>query len=114
METENKKVKQKIAFKKWYSKIKNKERIRKKVARQLDIKRFGGQRQFILERDNWTCQECGMSQEQHIFLFDRGLTIDHIDGEGRKSKNPNNNPDNLRTLCLRCHGKKDIKRRYKK
>lgn len=31
-------------------------------------------------------------------------------GNGRNSDNSNNDMDNLQTLCLRCHGKKDIQR----
>lgn len=76
-----------------------------------DKKRFGGNRQIILERDNWECQKCGMNNEQHILIFGRSITVDHIDGNGRYSKKPNNEISNLITLCLRCHGKKDIIRR---
>jgi len=83
----------------------------KNSARLLSKYRFGGLRDFILERDNWQCVQCGMKQEQHIILFGHSLTIDHIDGKGRYSENQNNNPDNLQTLCLRCHGIKDISRR---
>jgi len=108
------KTKQSISFKKWYAKKSNQEKVKKAVALRLNNLRFGGQRQEILERDNWACQKCGMSQEQHILLFNRGLTIDHIDGQGRKSKNPNNDPENLITLCLRCHGFKDTVRRWNK
>ena len=61
--------------------------------------------------DNFICIKCGMNQEQHIILFGRGLTVDHIDGKGRNSKEKNNNLNNLQTLCLRCHGKKDGIRR---
>ncbi len=74
-----------------------------------DKYRFGGIRNIILERDNWQCQKCGMTNEQHIILFARSITIDHIDGNGRYSDNPNNNPNNLVTLCLRCHGSKEGK-----
>lgn len=68
---------------------------------------FGGNRQKALERDNWQCVECGMNQEQHIVIFGRSLTVDHIDGKGRNSKNPNHRLFNLQTLCCRCHGLKD-------
>lgn len=73
----------------------------------FDKKRFGGMRKIVLERDSYACVQCGMSQQQHIILFDRSLTIDHIDGNGRHSAKPNNSLDNLQTLCLPCHGKKD-------
>ena len=51
-----------------------------------------------------------MTNEQHIIIFGRQITIDHIDGNGRYSDEPNNDVDNLQTLCLKCHGKKDIQR----
>jgi len=73
--------------------------------------RFGGNRSKVLERDNWECQLCGMNNEQHIVIFGRGISVDHIDGQGRNSKTPNNNLENLRTLCLRCHGRIDERRK---
>lgn len=70
-----------------------------------DNLRFDGQSEEVFERDNWECQECGMSQEQSIILFNRKLYIHHIDGNGSTSDNINNDIDNLITLCSRCHGK---------
>jgi 5-methylcytosine-specific restriction endonuclease McrA len=72
---------------------------------------FGGNKKMVLERDNYTCQECGMTNEEHIKRWSRNITVDHIDGNGRNSKTKNNNLDNLITLCLSCHGRKDEKRR---
>lgn len=69
--------------------------------------RFGGLRNKALERDNWACVKCGMTQEQQVVLFGRSLSVDHIDGEGRNSKKPNNSLENLQTLCQRCHSSKD-------
>lgn len=77
----------------------------------LDRHRFGGKRILVLERDNWRCVECGMTQNDHIFRFRRSLTVDHIDNNGRNSKVKNNAINNLQTLCLICHGKKDHKLR---
>jgi hypothetical protein len=79
--------------------------------RDNDKYRFGGMREVALERDEWRCVHCGMSQEQHMIIFNISLTVDHIDGKGIYSKVKNNDLDNLQTLCLRCHGKKDIKKR---
>ena len=87
------------------------ERIKEWRAKGHDIFRFGGNRRLVLERDNWVCCKCGMTQEQHMALFGRSLTVDHMDGKGRYAKEKNNDLNNLFTLCLRCHGKKDIKRR---
>lgn len=81
-----------------------------------NINEFNGQRDLVLERDNYTCQYCGMTQEQHILLFNKSLTIHHLDGKGvnvpRTEKN--NDINNLITLCLRCHGREDSLRRWKK
>lgn len=69
--------------------------------------RFGGLRDKVLKRDNYSCVACGMSNQEHFKKWDFNITIDHVDGEGRNSKSPNNNIDNLQTLCIRCHGRKD-------
>uniref|UniRef100_A0A6M3J1Y1 Putative homing endonuclease n=1 Tax=viral metagenome TaxID=1070528 RepID=A0A6M3J1Y1_9ZZZZ len=88
----------------------NKIRYNKYMAKWQANKRFGGLRDIVLERDDFSCVECDMNNEQHIVIFGRGITVDHIDGNGRYSKTPNNTLDNLQTLCLRCHGKKDRQR----
>ena len=64
------------ASKVWRSKNKDKvESWRKDIM-------FGGNAQVVLERDNFECQECGMSQEQSIIIFNKRLAIHHIDGNG--------------------------------
>lgn len=63
----------------------------------------GGLRSKILKRDGYKCRHCGMSDQEHKERWNRPITIDHID------QNRNNNTmENLQTLCLSCHGKKDI------
>lgn len=71
---------------------------------------FGGNRQKALERDGYKCIDCGMTDEEHRAIWKRGLTVDHKDRKGLGvSKNEKNNSlENLQTLCLKCHGKKDI------
>jgi len=66
---------------------------------------FSGNRDLALERDNWECQECGMSQEKCIVVFNRALSVHHIDENGLNvsKKEKNNDLDNLITLCTRCH-----------
>src|SRR6478735_5487711 len=65
--------------------------------------RCGGLRQAVLVRDNFKCVKCGMTDAEHRSLWDRPITVDHKD-RNRK----NNTMENLQTLCLRCHGRKDI------
>lgn len=94
-------------YRKQYMKNYMKER-----SKTYNLKRnFGENGLKALERDNFKCVKCGMTNEEHIKTFRRRITIDHIDGFGRNSKTKNNDTSNLQTLCLVCHGKKDIKRR---
>ena len=91
---------------KW--KEKNPEKVNKEARSiQWDRMMFGGNRQKALERDNFECQECGLTQETHFALFNRGLSVHHLDetGVGAKIGEKNNDLDNLITLCMRCHGK---------
>ena len=51
-------------------------------------------RLVILQRDNYLCTDCGRFGDQ----------VDHDDGDSH-----NNDPDNLKTRCLRCHSSKTRK-----
>lgn len=74
-------------------------------------KRFGGLREQIILRDKEKCSMCGMTRKEHKELFSRDITVNHIDHQSFRSSRfdgiLNNDPDNLETLCLRCHGAKD-------
>lgn len=63
----------------------------------------GGKRNAVLNRDGFRCVACGMTNEEHKAVFGRPITVDHKD-KNRK----NNSMDNLQTLCLPCHGRKDL------
>jgi len=54
------------------------------------------------ERDNFICQGCGMTEEQHIRKYKQPLQVHHIDPY-RHSKD--NSLENLTTLCCSCHQK---------
>lgn len=99
----NNKEKESLSKRNWYQR--DLENNRKIILEKDHKRKFGGMRDKVLERDNWECQKCGMIQEQHIILFNRALSIHHIDGNGCNSKTPNNNIDNLQTICIRCHKK---------
>lgn len=63
----------------------------------------GGVREQVLVRDGRKCVKCGMTDAEHKEKWGRPITVDHKD-KNRK----HNNLENLQTLCLRCHGGKDI------
>src|SRR5690625_2439374 len=64
-------------------------------------------RQFILERDNYECQEC--KRKGYVTLTDESkhktLDVDHIK-ELEDYPELAFEPDNLETLCIRCHNRK--------
>ena len=63
----------------------------------------GRLRAQVLRRDDYKCVRCGMTDPEHKTEWGRPITIDH------KDKNRKNNAlENLQTLCLRCHGNKDL------
>jgi len=61
-----------------------------------DMRNFSGLREEVLARDNYLCTSCGNPDL---------LLVHHIDGNGRGTKNPNNDLENLKTLCRSCHAK---------
>lgn len=70
---------------------------------------FGGKRELAIIRDGEKCVKCGMTREEHKQIYKRDITVDHIDGRGLKvpANMKNNSLDNLQTLCMPCHGRKD-------
>lgn len=78
-------------------------RYKESNRKRHDLEMFGGNKPLVLERDNFECQGCGMTQEQHIITYGYGLIVHHIDGKGKGFISPNNNLDNLIALCRRCH-----------
>lgn len=81
--------------KEYYYKNKHKY-TEKKSETDLNYKdriRFSSNKKHVLERDGHKCVDCSKTER---------LTVHHIDGSG-KSNNPNNDMDNLITLCISCH-----------
>lgn len=74
---------------------------------------FGGNRELVIQRDGEKCVRCGMIRAEHKARFGRDITVDHKDGRGcnTPAAEKNNDPDNLQTLCLPCHGRKDVTRK---
>jgi len=55
-------------------------------------------RQRVLVRDAWACQECG-----RVCADKREAHVDHITPKAQGGQDA---MENLRTLCVRCHGRK--------
>lgn len=69
--------------------------------------RFSGNGYRALIRDNFQCQNCGVSDSI------KRLDIHHIDGQGSglRAAEQNNTLDNLISLCRLCHKHADDERR---
>lgn len=81
-----------------------------KTIKSMHNKRFGGLREAVLERDNYCCQHCGMTDEEHREKWDCQVSLHHIDGQGSHSETKNHTMENLLTLCKSCHSIEDWKR----
>jgi HNH endonuclease len=62
---------------------------------KLQSKRVLGSRSAIIERDDYTCQDCGVFEN---------LQVHHVDGDRSNGSNKN-----LITVCLECHRKRHRK-----
>lgn len=62
------------------------------------------QRSKALQRDNHTCQRCGLNEEKHREKYGRGLDVHHISHKKNfDDYDTMNDLSNLITLCVRCH-----------
>ena len=79
----------------------------KKDSEYRDKARFGGNREKAIQRDKEQCVDCHMTRQEHWQQYGKDITVNHINGKGRNSKEKDHRLENLETLCLRCHGIKD-------
>lgn len=86
----------------WYVKF-VKGTDRQKIVRERSY--FSSKREEILKRDNYQCVKCKSNES---------LVVHHKDGQGRSVKIPNNDIENLETLCRKCHMKEHEVRSLKK
>lgn len=61
-------------------------------------------REKVKKRDNYTCQDCGIKEEESYNLYSQPLQVHHIIPYQECKKHE---PDNLITLCHSCHSKAD-------
>ncbi len=64
-------------------------------------------KESIRKRDNYDCQNCGMTEEEHLIVIGKVLCIHHID---YNKKNCTKN--NLITLCHWCNLRANLNRDY--
>jgi hypothetical protein len=78
--------------------VENEDKIKADSRRNREKRWFGGKREEVLKRDNYTCTICNGLNKSY-------LSVHHKDGNGRGSKILNNHMDNLVTVCNVCHAK---------
>jgi DNA-directed RNA polymerase subunit RPC12/RpoP len=61
----------------------------------------------IRKRDNYKCQNCGMTEEEHLIVYGRKCHIHHID-----YNKENCDKTNLITLCQGCNIRANYNRKY--
>lgn len=59
----------------------------------------------IRKRDNYKCQNCGMTEKEHLVVYTKRLSLHHID-----YNKDNNKENNLISLCNGCHSKTNFNR----
>lgn len=64
-------------------------------------------RENIKKRDGYVCQCCGITDEEHLIVFGKGLSIHHID-----YIKENMSLDNLITLCNACNVRANFNKSY--
>lgn len=55
-------------------------------------------KESIRKRDNYICQNCGMTEEEHLIVHGQVLHVHHIDYDKKNCKK-----DNLITTCQECN-----------
>ncbi len=61
----------------------------------------------IRKRDNYICQKCRITEEEHIIVYGRVLDVHHIDYNKK-----NINLNNLITFCRSCNSRANFNRKY--
>ena len=64
-------------------------------------------KESIRKRDNYKCQNCGMTEKEHLIVYGSVLHIHHIDYD-----KTNCQEENLITTCLSCNIRANYNRTY--
>lgn len=63
-----------------------------------------GKRNSIRQRDEFKCQKCGVTQDEHLDEHESKLHVHHITpARTFEDSKKRNDPSNLISLCIRCH-----------
>jgi len=79
-----------------------------KMKKKEDERRYGGNRERAMKRDNFKCQKCGLSRDESKNKLGKDLFVYHL------GSTKNNELDNLVTLCQKCFNEKSVKLMWKK
>lgn len=80
--------------------------VKERHRRRDDEKKYDGNREKAIERDDFRCAECGMSREESEKDFGQDLFVTRVDGN-----NQNNQLSNLKTVCKSCFNKFKFRKR---
>lgn len=64
-------------------------------------------KELIRKRDNYQCQNCSMTQKEHLIVYNRKIEVHHIDYNKKNCKD-----NNLITLCKQCNIRANYNRSY--
>ena len=64
-------------------------------------------KESIRKRDNYTCQNCGMTEEEHLIVYGQVLHVHHIDYDKTNCKE-----SNLVSTCNSCNTRANSNRSY--
>jgi len=67
----------------------------------------GELKEQIRKRDNYICQNCGMTEEEHLIVYGQILHVHHIDYNKENCKE-----DNLISTCSQCNARANHNRSY--
>jgi hypothetical protein len=67
----------------------------------------GQLKESIRKRDDYKCQNCGMTEEEHLIVWGQVLHVHHIDYNKKNCQE-----DNLITTCLQCNIRANFNRDY--
>lgn len=61
----------------------------------------------IRKRDDYICQICNMTEEEHLIVYGVKLSVHHADYDKE-----NNQEENLFSTCISCHSRTNFNRNY--